>query len=166
MFFLEHSCYFNDPADIGNLISGSSAFSKPSWTSGSSRFMYCWSLTWRILSITLHAGISLMEIVALCSPPWQTGWWARVQSGDAISPVLLLWGEATDVLSTVRVPESCEDGTLDPLPFLFLYLGKGLQSEKNDKSLRIGGLFVQLFMVSFFSFNFLKRLKYSWFKMC
>ena len=23
------------------------------WTSGSSRFMYCWSLTWRILSITL-----------------------------------------------------------------------------------------------------------------
>ena len=27
--FLELSCFFNDPADIGNLISGSSAFSKP-----------------------------------------------------------------------------------------------------------------------------------------
>ena len=27
----------------------------PAWTSGSSRFMYCWSLTWRILSITLLA---------------------------------------------------------------------------------------------------------------
>ena len=26
--FLELSCYFNDPADVGNLISGSSAFSK------------------------------------------------------------------------------------------------------------------------------------------
>ena len=26
--FLELSCFFNDPADIGNLISGSSAFSK------------------------------------------------------------------------------------------------------------------------------------------
>ena len=25
----------------------------PAWTSGSSRFMYCWSLAWRILSITL-----------------------------------------------------------------------------------------------------------------
>ena len=25
----------------------------PAWTSGSSWFMYCWSLTWRILSITL-----------------------------------------------------------------------------------------------------------------
>ena len=28
--FLELSCFFNDPADIGNLISGSSAFSKTS----------------------------------------------------------------------------------------------------------------------------------------
>ena len=27
-------------------------FLKPAWTSGSSWFMYCWSLTWRILSIT------------------------------------------------------------------------------------------------------------------
>ena len=27
-FFLELSCFFNDPADIGNLISGSSVFSK------------------------------------------------------------------------------------------------------------------------------------------
>ena len=28
--FLEPSCFFNDPADAGNLISGSSAFSKTS----------------------------------------------------------------------------------------------------------------------------------------
>ena len=28
--FLEFSCFFNDPADVGNLISGSSAFSKSS----------------------------------------------------------------------------------------------------------------------------------------
>ena len=37
--FLELSCFFNDPADIGNLISGSSAFSKSSlniW-----KFMVC-----------------------------------------------------------------------------------------------------------------------------
>ena len=26
--FMELSCFFNDPADVGNLISGSSAFSK------------------------------------------------------------------------------------------------------------------------------------------
>ena len=28
--FLELSCFFDDPVDVGNLISGSSAFSKPS----------------------------------------------------------------------------------------------------------------------------------------
>ena len=30
MFFLELSCFFSDPTDVGNLISGSSAFSKSS----------------------------------------------------------------------------------------------------------------------------------------
>ena len=30
-------------------------FRKPAWTSGRSRFAYCWSLAWRILSITLLA---------------------------------------------------------------------------------------------------------------
>ena len=29
-FFLELCCFFNDPLDVGNLISGSSAFSKTS----------------------------------------------------------------------------------------------------------------------------------------
>ena len=29
--FLELSCFFHDPADVGNLISGSSAFSKSSF---------------------------------------------------------------------------------------------------------------------------------------
>ena len=29
--FLELSCFFDDPADVGNLISGSSAFSKSNW---------------------------------------------------------------------------------------------------------------------------------------
>ena len=53
--FLELSCFFDDPTDVGNLISCSSAFSKTSLNSGSSRFTYCWSLAWRILSITLLA---------------------------------------------------------------------------------------------------------------
>ena len=52
--FLELSYVFDDPADVGNLIYGSSAFSKSSLNiSGSSQFMYCWSLAWRILNITL-----------------------------------------------------------------------------------------------------------------
>ena len=39
--FLEPSCFFEDPTDIGNLISGSSAFSKSSLNIWSSQFTYC-----------------------------------------------------------------------------------------------------------------------------
>ena len=53
--FLEFSCVFDDPADVGNLISGSLPFLKPAWTSGDSWFTYCWCLAWKILSITLLA---------------------------------------------------------------------------------------------------------------
>ena len=55
--FLELSCFFHDPADVGNLISGSSAFSKTSlniwksefgnkelmiWATVSSQPCFCW----------------------------------------------------------------------------------------------------------------------------
>ena len=40
--FLEFSCFLYDPTNVGNLISGSSAFSKnPALTSRSSQFTYC-----------------------------------------------------------------------------------------------------------------------------
>ena len=39
--FLELSCFFKDPADVGNLISGSSAFSKSS--------LYIWTFSVHIL---------------------------------------------------------------------------------------------------------------------
>ena len=45
--FLEFSCFFYDPTDVGNLISGSFTFYIPAWTSG--------RLVSRILSITLLA---------------------------------------------------------------------------------------------------------------
>ena len=59
--FLKFPCFFCNPTNIGNLVFVSSAFSKSSlniW-----RFMYCWSLTWRILSIILLA----WSWVQLCS---------------------------------------------------------------------------------------------------
>ena len=46
---------FDDPTDVGNLISGPLPFLNPAWTSGSSWFTYSWSLAWSILSITLLA---------------------------------------------------------------------------------------------------------------
>ena len=39
--FLELSCFFEDPADVGNLIAGSSAFSKTS--------LYIWKFTVHVL---------------------------------------------------------------------------------------------------------------------
>ena len=70
--FLELSCFFNDPVDVGNLIFGSSAFSKSSLNIWSSWFTYCWSLVW-ILSITLlvcvaAAAKSLQSCPTLCNP--------------------------------------------------------------------------------------------------
>ena len=54
--FLELSCFFDDPADVGNLISGSSAFSKTSLNIWKFTVHILLSLAWRILSITLLAG--------------------------------------------------------------------------------------------------------------
>ena len=71
--FLELSCFFDDPVDVGNLISGSSVFSRnPASTSGSLRFTYCWSLTWRILNITLLV-CEMSEITS--QPGWNLIFW-------------------------------------------------------------------------------------------
>ena len=50
--FLKLSCFLNDPADVGNWFLVPLPFLKPSWTSESSWFTYCWSLAWRILNNT------------------------------------------------------------------------------------------------------------------
>ena len=48
--FLELSCFFDDPADVGNLISGSSAFSKTS--------LNIWKFTVQVL---LKSGLENFE---------------------------------------------------------------------------------------------------------
>ena len=96
--FLELSCFFADPLDVGNLISGSSAFYKPAWTSGISWFMYCWSLAWRSLSITLlvlemSATVQQFEH-SLALPFFGTGMKRKISADDdcshEIKPRLLL----------------------------------------------------------------------------
>ena len=52
--FLEFSCFFNDPADVGNLISGSSAFSKSS--------LNIWKFTVHVL---LKPGLENFEFILL-----------------------------------------------------------------------------------------------------
>ena len=51
--FLELSCVFDYPADVAIWSLVPLPLLNPAQTSGSSQFMYCWSLAWRILSITL-----------------------------------------------------------------------------------------------------------------
>ena len=53
--FLELSCFFDDPTDVGNLISGSSAFSKTSLNIWKFMVHVLLKPGWRILSITLLA---------------------------------------------------------------------------------------------------------------
>ena len=51
--FLELYCFFDDPVDVGNLISGSSAFSKTSLNIWKFTVHILLNLAGRILSITL-----------------------------------------------------------------------------------------------------------------
>ena len=51
---LELSCFFYDPADVGNLISGSSAFSKSS--------LNIWKFTVHVL---LKPGLEILSITSL-----------------------------------------------------------------------------------------------------
>ena len=53
--FLELSCFFDDPADVSNLISGSSAFSKSILNIWKFSVYILLKPSWRILSITLLA---------------------------------------------------------------------------------------------------------------
>ena len=64
--FLEFSCFFYKPLDVGNLISGSSFFLNPAWTSGSSLFTYYWSLAWIILIFPLLACAAAAKSLQLC----------------------------------------------------------------------------------------------------
>ena len=53
--FLEFSCFFDDPADVDNLISGSSAFSKSS--------LNIWKFTVHVL---LKPGLENFEYLLAC----------------------------------------------------------------------------------------------------
>ena len=60
--FLELSCFSDDPRMLAIWSLFPRPFLKPAWTSGIWQFTYCWSLAWRILSITLLA-CEMAEIV-------------------------------------------------------------------------------------------------------
>ena len=65
-FFLEFSCFFYDPTDVGNLISGSSAFSKSSFLAPSLLF-----LSYRINNWITFSHIR--KILGNQFPSWDSG---------------------------------------------------------------------------------------------
>ena len=71
--FLELFCFFNDPADVGNLISGSSAFSKTS--------LNIWKFTVHVL---LKPGLENFEhyFTSMWNECWVTQIQSRVRSRD------------------------------------------------------------------------------------
>ena len=116
--FLELSCFFYDPMDANNLISGSSAFSKSSlniWKF--SVHVYCWSLAWRIFNITLlvyemsaivqqfeHSlalpffGIRMKtDLFQSCGPVFQICWHIECSTFTASS--FRTWKSSTGILS-------------------------------------------------------------------
>ena len=81
--FLELSCFFDDPADVGNLISGSSAFSKTS--------LNIWNFTVHVLlkpglENFEHYFTSMCEVkslggVRLFATPWTVAYQAPPSMG-------------------------------------------------------------------------------------
>ena len=96
--FLELTCFFNDPADVGNLISGSSDFSKTSlniW-----KFMVHVLLKQQVENLHPHKNLykdiwdSLCEYLGsvACSPVWGQlhGYVAGVMLNK--DPIIVSWG--------------------------------------------------------------------------
>ena len=56
--FMELSCFFNDPMDVGSLISGSSVFSKSSWVTMSRLYFEKNHLSW---VVDLNCGLKIFS---------------------------------------------------------------------------------------------------------
>ena len=91
-FFLEFPCFLYDPANVGNLISGSSAFSKPSLDIWSSWFTLFWGPACRILSMTLLASVvvHVLSRVWLFATPWTAACQASLTITNSWSLVKLM----------------------------------------------------------------------------
>ena len=92
-------------------------FLNPAWTSGSSQFIYCWSLAWRILSITfltceMSAIVRLFEyslafpffgigmktdLVQSCAWVFQMCW--HIECSIFTASSFRIWHSSTEILS-------------------------------------------------------------------
>ena len=98
MFLLELSCFCHDPADVGNLISGSSASSKTSlniWKftvhvllkSGLENFGHYFTSIWAFLVTQLVKNLPAMWVTWVQSLSWE----APLVKGKATHSSILAW---------------------------------------------------------------------------
>ena len=78
--FLELSCFFNDPEDVGSLISGSSAFSKSS--------LNIWKFTVHVLLKGFPCGSARKESTCTAG---EMGWEDPLDNEKAIYSNILSW---------------------------------------------------------------------------
>ena len=95
--FLGLSCFLIIPRMLAIWSLAPLPFLNPAWTSWSSRFTYCWSLAWRILSITLlvcemSAMVGYLNILWHSLWDWNENWCFPIPSG-LLTPVCLALGE-------------------------------------------------------------------------
>ena len=87
--FLELFCFFDDPADVGNLISGSSAFSKSSlniWKftvhvllkPGLENFVHYFTRVWNEYNCVGEGNGNPLQYSRLENPRDRGAWWAAV----------------------------------------------------------------------------------------
>ena len=93
-------------------------FLNPVWTSGSSQFTYCWSLAWRILSITLLAwdecncavvwaffgiaffGIGMKtDLFQSCGHCWVFQIWWHIECSTFTASSFRIWNRSTGIPS-------------------------------------------------------------------
>ena len=76
--FLEFSCFFHDPADVGNLISGSSAFSMNK-ASGGDRIPV------ELFQILKDDAVKVLH--SICQQIWKTQQWPQTWKRSVLIPI-------------------------------------------------------------------------------
>ena len=142
--FLELSCFFNDPTDVGNLISGSSAFSKSSlntWKllvhillkSGLENFEHYFASVWdecNWVVVCVFFGIAFLW-------DWNENWpfpalWPLL----CFPNLLAYWGQYYLTAFSFRIWKSSTGILLPPLALFIVMLPKAhLTSQLQDVSL-------------------------------
>ena len=114
--FLELSCFFDDPADVGNLISGSSAFSKTSlnickftvaeaWLAEFWALLYyhvrwvqlcgCLNIPWHCLSL----GLAWKHLFQSCGHCWVFPNWWHIECSTFTASSFRIWNSSTGIPS-------------------------------------------------------------------